>query len=457
MRNLIISTWNDNPKDRPTFSEILEFFSTSIVTAPTSKAYSFLKSVATENRALTAAASGQGSQKIPSEKQVFSTPKRFSVSRRVFIASLAFSLVVLIVAGVVVYILVNPSKAVDLPSSLPTITTSVPTTTAVSTSTTTTKTTIKRTASPTATMNVFTIDSRLKSVYGITIDEDDNFYVAVPVPSSVNVTGYPLIYKITYQTATVVSLIANLSGDNQGMDSITQGICYFNKALYVPRMGLLTKIDLANNNAVTPFGGTGTVGIVKDGPKDQAVFNGATNCIADKAGNIYVAEIKFAIRMVPQIGDVSTLLTAAARPIGLTFDADGYLIYSTNIFLLTGNVAGKIYRKDPTLNSADATLIAGSGYYNAATNEAPALQIAVPLTTGMAYDELGNLYLSFPRTNAIWKLNATTNFVSKFAGGGSGIAVGFSSLSSPQQIVIDSKGVMFVADQGANTIRRINW
>jgi hypothetical protein len=172
------------------------------------------------------------------------------------------------------------------------------------------KTTISRTTSPTATPTILVKSSKLDFVYGITIDEGDNLYVAVAPPYPYSSYGYPLIYRAGQGNPgpnPTLTLIANLSGDGQGHMGVYQGICYYNQALYVPRVGQLTKIDPANNNLVTRFAGSGQSGFPWDNTNSSAVFDGATHCIADPAGIIYVGEMGGGIRIVSQQGNVGSL------------------------------------------------------------------------------------------------------------------------------------------------------
>jgi hypothetical protein len=81
--------------------------------------------------------------------------------------------------------------------------------------------------------------------------------------------------------------------------------------LIVPRIGYLTKIDLGNGNLVTQFAGNGAAGnlVISDGQNISAVFSGAMRCQVDNQGNIYVADMNNAIRMVNQTGYVTTITT----------------------------------------------------------------------------------------------------------------------------------------------------
>ena len=319
----------------------------------------------------------------------------------------------------------NPATSLTTTSNLQT------TTSAVQTTRSTSIRTITRTASPTATVTtIISDDAALNQIHGITIDENDNIYVIAPNKRVIN--------KITFNgTAAVMEKIANLSTDGQS-GSYDQGICYFNNALYVPRWGQLTKIDLANNNLVTRFAGSGIPGGVNPGQNSSATFCGAISCTIDNQGNIYVAEECNAIRKVNQTGYVSNV------GLGLPIKPNSLLIKNDSTLLFTGWYPTVIYSIG-LINSQVTALTMDS----------------VAGNSGMIYDELGNLYVAETERHGIAKFNATTYSSIQFAGytsSGKHDDVGSAArFNKPRQIAIDTKGRLFVADQNNNAIRMITW
>jgi hypothetical protein len=309
---------------------------------------------------------------------------------------------------------------------------------------TTSKTkTYSRAATPTATIYPVVENATLLSfVYGLTIDEYDNLYVTIPPPSPHTAPGYPLIYMINSVGTPSLTLIANLSNDGQGNFFDNQGICYFNRSLYVPRMGQLTKIDLADNNKVSRFAGRGDKTLpLTDGPKLSATFKDAAHCTVDQNGNIYVGENSGLIRKIANTGNVSTVANFQTVGIyGMILNGSSNLIFSNVVPYLVQSL---------NLTNGNITTIVGNssnaGAYSGFGEVGPALSVAVR-SNGLAFDELGNLYFPQRPANLVSKLN-TTNYVSSFATG----------LSYPRQIVFDSKGRLFVTDQGNCSIKMISW
>ena len=314
--------------------------------------------------------------------------------------------------------------------------------------------TITRTASPTATVTTLIKDNtKLKKVYGIVIDEMDVIYVILGQDPAA-----PKIYRVN-QTSTVVtlSLIADLTNDNLSNSQDDQGMCYFNNSLYVPRMGQLTKIDLANNNQVSRFAGTGVVGPLNDGPNSTAVFCGATMCTADSLGNIYVGDTAFShsIRIVNQTGYVTTLMGSLGdKAFGMVLNGTNNLLYSTwgpplvyNIEIST-KVRTVVYG-NPT-DPGPRDFLPGQGNSSQFAN-----------TGGLAFDELNNLYITSNNGRILAKAN-TTGYVSNFTGASTGnVAIdgigNVARFNYMRLMAFDSKGRLFITDQYDNSIRMVTW
>jgi sugar lactone lactonase YvrE len=97
-QNLITLCWHDNPKRRPSFAEILEKLADPYGATMSSKAFSIGMSTKASKR--------------PTTGKYY--PKRQGVYQRMFIVTLAFFLLVLIAAGVAIYVLVDSNKSAVL-------------------------------------------------------------------------------------------------------------------------------------------------------------------------------------------------------------------------------------------------------------------------------------------------------------------------------------------------------
>ena len=467
---LITDCWNPNPKLRPSYAQIL-----SRLKLP-------LNTVTEED--LGKIVETQKTRKL-SVNDAKPAPKKKDVSKRMLIFALGFTSLLLLVGGIFIAVYLNSSKsaAQDLtehfstqttasagqtsPSTTTIYRTASPTatvttivseesdlayqssdlanqssdltehfstqTTASAGQTSPSTTTIYRTASPTATVTtIVSEDNLLNRIHGITVDDDDNLYVISP--------HQRVVIKVSIQGDSVrLDEIADLSTDGQ-LGQLDQGICYFNNALYVPRWGQLTKIDLANGNMVTRFAGSNSADGIIPGQNSSARFCGAVSCTVDKEGNIYIGEHCKAIRKVNQTGYVFDInLSLPHIPNTLLVQSD------TKKLLFTGWGPSSIFSLD-LFTLAYWQLNADSGNGN----------------SGMIYFELGNLYVVETLRDGVAKVESNYT-LTNFAGYNYSLpqnqdgAGSLASFSYPRQIVFDSKGRLFVADQNNNAVRMITW
>ena len=190
-----------------------------------------------------------------------------------------------------------------------------------------------------------------------------------------------------------------------------------------------------------------------DGAAGAARFSAPWGIAVDRAGNVYVAENRNAtVRKVAANGDVSTIagkagehgyvdgVGGAARfafPTGLALDAAGILYVGDN-----GN--GVIRRVAPdgtvsTVGDGRAPIIRGVG--------------------GVALDAAGDLYVSDYANHTVVKFSRSGS-VTPLAGqiGASGNRDGQGAdarFSNPFALAVDSKGNVFVSDDGNGLIRTV--
>ena len=194
-----------------------------------------------------------------------------------------------------------------------------------------------------------------------------------------------------------------------------------------------------------------------DGPAGAASFNlwngpAGSGAAVDRAGNIYIADTdNHTIRRITPAGAVSTFAGTAGSegrvdgppgqarlswPQALAFDSAG------NLFVTTYNAIRKITPAG-TVTTVDALV----GSYLA----------------GLCIDAADNLYVADTAYSLIYKVTPQAR-ASVIAGhlnalpgettrDGVGTAARF---AQPQGLAIDANGVIYVADTGANTIRRIS-
>jgi sugar lactone lactonase YvrE len=201
---------------------------------------------------------------------------------------------------------------------------------------------------------------------------------------------------------------------------------------------------------VTTLSGDGTIGYV-DGPAAGAKFYAPQSLVADAAGNIYVADLgNNMIRKISANGVVSTFAGSGDAgyangtgnkatfnsPSGLALDAQG------NIYVADrgNNLIRKITAAGVVTTVAGVTT---AGYADNTT--AASAQFNRP--SSVALDAQGNIYVADLLNNAIRKIS-TAGAVSTYIGGPKQT----SFVGSPSTITIDAKGNLFVSDQNGRIL-----
>jgi streptogramin lyase len=165
----------------------------------------------------------------------------------------------------------------------------------------------------------------------------------------------------------------------------------------------------------------------------------------DAAGNLYVADRgnNRVLRLAPGGGDFASLaqvLDAAA----VATDPTGQEIFAVS------PSANRVFRIDP--QTSDIAAFAGTGTTPETPEESTA-QFPAPVTAaqavlaapeGIAVDGAGNVFLSDTDANAILRVDAKTNLLSRVALG--------SELNSPGALAIDRRGNLIVADRGNHRV-----
>jgi gliding motility-associated-like protein len=246
--------------------------------------------------------------------------------------------------------------------------------------------------------------------------------------------------------------------------------------IYVASYGDFTirKIN-ATTKVVTLLAGTpGVSGFSGDGgPATSATLNiGLTALACDASGNVYVSdyynnrirEINVSTGIITTIagsGNDSTayqgdgvVATQANlyNPEGLAFDSKGNLYFV--------DAYNSVVRKINVTTKAVTTIAGGGSNYLGGPN-------LPPTSVGFLFVERleminGNLYIPDESNAMVYELNTTSNIISTVAGngvsfyGGDGSAATSATLQSPIDVAGDAAGNLYIVDQNANVIRKVD-
>ncbi len=250
------------------------------------------------------------------------------------------------------------------------------------------------------------------------------------------------------------------TGSSAYFSRITTGVSDASGNIYIADCfdNLIRKITPAG--VVTTLAGSGAVGAA-NGTGTEASFYYPYSLALDAANNIYVAdEGNNLIRKITPAGVVSTF---AGNGYQTTINGTGTEASFNNPKTLTADAAGNIYvgEQTPVIRKIDpngvVTTLAGSNTYGSADGLGAAASFSY--VTGLALDEVGNLYASDAVSNLIRKITPNGEVTTLAGNGNLGSVDGVgkaASFANPTGIAVDDSGNIYVGDQWSSEIRKID-
>jgi sugar lactone lactonase YvrE len=241
----------------------------------------------------------------------------------------------------------------------------------------------------------------------------------------------------------------------------------------------------ASTGLISTIAGNGNPTYSGDnGPAVNATLNAPSGVALDGAGNLYIADTgNNAVREIAASTGVITTVagngtpgsagngvaaTSAEldQPQGVTVDANG------NLYI--ADTSNHLIRRVDAVSGIIAT-VAGDRTTNPATGEGsysgdngPAIQAGLNFPYAVAFDATGNMYIPDSKNNVIRKVAAAngvttaSGIITTFAGtgapgfSGDGGAAAAAELSSPEGVIADPTGNLYIADTQNAGIRKVS-
>lgn len=275
-----------------------------------------------------------------------------------------------------------------------------------------------------------------------------------------------------YATPYAFTTLAGVPGVSGSADGASARF-FVPAGLAIDREGNVYVCDYSNHTirrvtpagVVTTFAGAAGVAGATNGPRLSARFSGPAGLGFDAAGNLYVAEYTGnLIRKIATDGTVSTIAGAATAGAtdgpGATarfFDPEGVVAdRAGNLFIAdTGNNAiRKITPAGVVSTFAGLAGASGSGFV-----DGPGTSARFRFPISIAIDAADNLYVTDHDNHLVRKITPA-GIVSTLAGGvtqagstdGTGTAARF---NNPNGITVDAAGNVFVVERTNHLVRRI--
>ena len=317
----------------------------------------------------------------------------------------------------------------------------------------------------------------LPSPTGLAIDNSGNLYILE--------TGIGRVRKVS-ASGTITTYAGNgASGFSGDGGAATSAQLFPGHGIAIDSGGNLYIADLYNNRVrkvdpsgiITTFAGTGTANSIGQGgysgdggPATSAMLNLPDAVAVDAAGNLYIADSSnYRIRRVDKnSGVITTVAVDGSVPPNKQTANDGGIATQVPIqqpSSVTVDSAGNLYFSDGArVQKVDTSgiirTVAGNGTLGDTGDGGPAISAEVKSVVALAADSAGNLYIS-ETTNRVRKVDAS-GIITTVAGNGTrgntgdgGPAIS-AQLTNPQGVAADSAGNFYIADSGANVVRKVN-
>jgi len=295
---------------------------------------------------------------------------------------------------------------------------------------------------------------------GLALDGAGNLYIV----DSTNVR----IRKVLAGTGTISTILTQQSF---GMPNIQLSGLAANPAgnLYIPESGNSFVWQLTPAGALTQVAGApGSGAYTGDGqPALQTALNTPVEVTLDTAGDLYISEARRVRCVTAATGIINTV--AGDGTFGFSGDGGSALtaVLNTPTGLVLNN--GSLYIADQNNDrvravaaSGTISTVAGNGTPSYAGDGLPAVSASLFGPDGLAFDSSGNLYIADARNNRVRRVDPS-GMITTFAGngtsagfGGEGDPATLTPLNSPQGVVPDLAGNVYVSDTGHNRVIQVD-
>ena len=309
---------------------------------------------------------------------------------------------------------------------------------------------------------------------GLALDLSGNIYIADK--------GNNRIRKVTVTTGIITTLVGNGIAGSAGDGGLAAAA-----SLYTPTgvsLDSLSNLYIAdannsrirkvnsNTGIISTIAGNATNGGYggDGGIATAANLSYPTGLTLDGLGNIYISDAEN--NRIRKINASTGIINTVAGNGSIAYGGDGTDATSANIYspleIVIDNL-GNFYFSDQknnrirkvNANTGIITTIAGNGTQGFSGDGSLATSAKLNNPTGLAVDEIGNIFISDYGNNRIRKVSAITGIITTLAGngtqgyGGDGGIATAASLNNPTGITLDKIGNLYIADASNNRIRKV--
>lgn len=304
------------------------------------------------------------------------------------------------------------------------------------------------------------------TITGVTAEMNNDYYRVLVTNTIGSTPSNPA--SLTLSVGTVFTTLAG-SATNAGTANGTGADARFSSptGIATDSAGNLYVADTANH-AIRVVSASGLVSTLAglpgtsgsaDGTGTDARFSGPRGIARDSAGNLYVADTgNHIIRMITPAGVVTTIAgTAGAIGAADAVGSKAQFAYPAGLAI---DGFGNLYVAD-TNNNKIRIIASGGGFYNVTSLslvDKNGVLVTLSGPNGVTVDSGYNVYIADTGANLIRKATASGVTTILAGGGGAGHTDGVGSaalFNSPTALTVDALGTVYVADTANHSIRKI--
>jgi len=234
----------------------------------------------------------------------------------------------------------------------------------------------------------------------------------------------------------------------------------------------IRKIDNISGN-ISTVAGTGRAGVDGDGGLAvNARLNLPGDVAFDAADNMYIVDSSN--RRIRKVDAVTGIITSIAGTGNLTpFSPDGTLAIAANVFNPQGlavDAAGNVFiaiQAEQRVRRVDVitgliSTVAGNGGFSTSGDGGLATAASMKSPDDVVFDSLGNMFISELNGHVIRRVDGVTGIITTYAGtgvsgfsGDSGLATS-AQLNVPGQLAFDSNDNLYISDLFNRRVRRVD-
>jgi sugar lactone lactonase YvrE len=271
--------------------------------------------------------------------------------------------------------------------------------------------------------------------------------------------------------------IAGYSGDN---GPALQAEVYLPHGLAADFFGNLYIADSFNSRVrrvdrrtgrIRTVAGNGNVGFSGDGGPATAAQLSFPDAVAlDRAGNLYIGDANGHVRKVNEETGIITTVAGGGTQTGENVPATeaqlnnpfGIAVDSTGDIYISDSSNFRVRRVNHRTGIIETIAGIGGGFAGSSGDGGPAIQAALAVPTGLAFDHSGNLYIAELEGSSVRRIDRRTGIITTIAGhhspgfsgdGGPATQAQFGNLTA---LTFDPRGNLYVADSNNQRVRRID-